>query len=166
MFIRSVLSSFRAANSFTSLCRYSSSSKSGSLTNVGIVGVPFDKGQRINSCTHMGPKAIRDGGLVEEIKLFNGMINSNRVIQDQFSISIIYIEWVDIKDYGDIKLGEPSHAESPKNMSNYYEVVNTMKNLSDKVYEVLKDKRMCITLGGDHSLGFGKFISTGRSLRF
>lgn len=69
---------------------------------------------------------------------------------------IFIIEIVDIKDYGDITLGKICDAESPKNMFNYHEVVSTMQNLSDKVLEVLKDNRMCITLGGDHSVGFGK----------
>lgn len=57
--------------SMISLCRFSTVS----FTNkVGIIGVPFDKGQRINSSNskNLGPKAIRDGGLVCEIQLFNG----------------------------------------------------------------------------------------------
>lgn len=65
---------------------------------------------------------------------------------------------MDIKDYGDITLGRISDAEAPKNMFNYHEVVSTMQNLSDKVLEVLKDNRFPITIGGDHSVGFGKFI--------
>lgn len=58
-------------------------------------------------------------------------------------------------------MGQSSASESPKNMFNYHEVVSTMQNLSDKVLEVLKDNRMCITLGGDHSVGFGKFCRIG-----
>lgn len=54
-----------------SLCRFSTVSFK---NKVGIVGVPFDKGQRINSSNskNFGPKAIRDGGLISEIRLFNG----------------------------------------------------------------------------------------------
>lgn len=52
-------------------------------------------------------------------------------------------------------LGTPSTSEHPSNMHNYYEVINTMKNLSEKVFEVLSDQRMCVTLGGDHSLAIG-----------
>lgn len=65
---------------------------------------------------------------------------------------------MDVKDYGDIALGQVSASESPKNMFNYHEVVSTMQNLSDKVLEVLNDSRMSIVLGGDHSVGFGKFL--------
>lgn len=69
---------------------------------------------------------------------------------------IIYLEWVDIVDYGDIKLGTtPPNSITPNNMANYFEVINTMRNLSDKVFEVLSDQRLCVTLGGDHSLGIG-----------
>lgn len=70
---------------------------------------------------------------------------------------VIYLEWVDILDYGDIQL-EPLSKDSllfPPNMLNYHEVIKTMRNLTDKVYEVLSDQRMCITLGGDHSLAIG-----------
>lgn len=67
----------------------------------------------------------------------------------------ILIEFVDIVDYGDIKLGEPTQLPNPPNMHNYHEVVNTMRNLSDKVFQVLSDGRLCVTLGGDHSLAIG-----------
>lgn len=40
-------------------------------------------------------------------------------------------------------------------MRNFHEVVNTMRNLSDRVHDVLQDGRLCMTLGGDHSMGFG-----------
>lgn len=57
--------------SLISSCRFSTVSFA---NKVGIIGVPFDKGQRINSSNskNLGPKAIRDGGLISEIKLFNG----------------------------------------------------------------------------------------------
>lgn len=58
-------------------------------------------------------------------------------------------------DYGDIQLGAKSDIEHPSNMNNYHEVINTMRNLTDKVYEVMSDNRFCVTLGGDHSLGIG-----------
>lgn len=42
------------------------------VRKVGIIGVPFDKGQTVNSVFHEGPKAIRDGGLIAKIVEFNG----------------------------------------------------------------------------------------------
>lgn len=47
------------------------------VRRVGIVGVPFDKGQKINSTIHEGPKSIRDGGLVAHIREFNGSFLMN-----------------------------------------------------------------------------------------
>lgn len=40
-------------------------------------------------------------------------------------------------------------------MRNYHEVMGTMANLAERVSQVLHDGRLCITLGGDHSLGLG-----------
>lgn len=36
-------------------------------TNVGIVGIPCEKGQK-KSGVALGPQALRDGGLIEELK--------------------------------------------------------------------------------------------------
>lgn len=51
----------------------------GCVKRVGIIGVPFDRGQQINTEFHEGPKAIRDGGLIDELTEFNGKceINTN-----------------------------------------------------------------------------------------
>ena len=51
-------------------CRQASSSVFGN--KIGIVGCPFSDGQQINSCTKLGPEAVRDGGLIKEIKDYNG----------------------------------------------------------------------------------------------
>lgn len=109
------------------------------MTKVGIVGVPFKKGQRLSG-VELGPDCIRKGGLVEEIKEFN--------------------HWVDIKDYGDVgervaKIGKG--LPIPSNMLNYGAFVGTMEALTEKVHEVYRDNRMCWTLGGDHSIAVGKF---------
>lgn len=40
-------------------------------------------------------------------------------------------------------------------MLNYKDTVNTMKSVSEKVTDILNDGRICFTLGGDHSIGFG-----------
>lgn len=111
-----------------------------SLTKVGIIGVPFNKGQKLNGVAY-GPNAIRNGGLIENIKEFN--------------------EHVNILDYGDVieSDGTLLNGENvPKNMGNFAIFADTMKRLSDKVYEVLNDGRICWTLGGDHSIAFGEYI--------
>lgn len=115
--------------------------KEHSVCRVGIVGVPFNKGQRLCGVS-LGPEAIRKGGLVEEIKTFN--------------------EWVDIKDYGDVieYTADLSTTNDPlpKNMRNYATFAGTMQRVSDKVLEVYRDNRICWTLGGDHSVAVGETI--------
>lgn len=106
---------------------------------MGIVGVPFDKGQRLSGVS-LGPGVIRKGGLIEDISEFN--------------------PWVDFKDFGDVaeqRMDILSDISSPKNMRNYDFFASTMQRLSDKVLEVYRDDRMCWTLGGDHSIAVGKF---------
>lgn len=100
----------------------------------GIIGVPFGKGQR-RSGVHHGPKAIRDAGLIQEIQSFN--------------------QNVDIKDYGDIPEVDVELKSVPKNMHNYATAMGTMRNLSHRVNEILNEDRMCLTLGGDHTVAIG-----------
>lgn len=52
---------------FPSRCLFRCKSKS----SVGLLGVPFDKGQG-KSGVALGPDAIRNGGLVKELLEFNG----------------------------------------------------------------------------------------------
>lgn len=71
-------STTQRATAAAAIRRQSSSSSSASaekVTRIGIVGVPFDKGQKVNSVVHEGPKAIRDGGLIEHIQEFNGNVS-------------------------------------------------------------------------------------------
>lgn len=101
---------------------------------VGIIGVPFSKGAKVSG-VQLGPKAIRDAGLVKEINDFHPD--------------------VDIKDYGDVPEVDVELPTLPKNMPNYQTVVGTMRNLSQRVSEVLNEGRTCITLGGDHTIAIG-----------
>lgn len=112
-----------------------------SVARVGIIGVPFNKGQQ-RSGVSLGPQAIRNAGLVEEIKEFN--------------------QWVDIQDYGDVNELNAEIANSrllPKNMPNYAIFAGTMQRLSNKVLEVYRDSRMCWTIGGDHSIAVGEAVA-------
>lgn len=40
-------------------------------------------------------------------------------------------------------------------MKNYTHVISVMEEVSQNVYKILQDNRLCITLGGDHSMAFG-----------
>ncbi|XP_012284604.1 arginase, hepatic [Orussus abietinus] len=98
---------------------------------VGIVGVPFEKGQKKEGVAR-GPEAIRKAGLIKELEGLG----------------------LDVKDYGDITY-EVNTTGSIDNMSHLSEVASCTKSLSEMVQKVLKDGRQVVTLGGDHSLGIG-----------
>lgn len=110
-------------------------------TKIGLLGVPYNSGTATNFADKidiLGPKLIRqNGGLIEEIEEFN--------------------ENVDIKDFGDLPINDAQSELklSPKNMENYGGFMPLMKLLSEKVQEIRAENRICITLGGDHSLAVG-----------
>lgn len=72
MFVRSVLRSFNRTGASLSGFQPFAKCSTGCGDNIGIVGVPSDRGQKINTEFHRGPQAIRDGGLIEELTAFNG----------------------------------------------------------------------------------------------
>uniref|UniRef100_A0A1B6CW41 Arginase n=2 Tax=Clastoptera arizonana TaxID=38151 RepID=A0A1B6CW41_9HEMI len=103
---------------------------------IGVIGVPFHKGQRKDG-VDKGPEVLRNGGLLTELlKLGHN-----------------------VKDYGNILY------EKTENSSNSFPMANSMINLeeiaacnhklSDKVYEILEVGSKVITLGGDHSVVVG-----------
>ncbi|XP_003485979.1 arginase, hepatic [Bombus impatiens] len=98
---------------------------------VGIIGVPFDKGQHKEGVAH-GPEAIRTAGLVRELKSLG----------------------LDVKDYGDISY-KAKNVDGVNNMSHLGDVAGCTSYLSEKVQEILKDDRRVLTIGGDHSVGIG-----------
>lgn len=110
-------------------------------TKVGLLGVPFNRGVKEPGIigTELAPKVIRDGGLVNEIESFH--------------------ENLDLKDFGDMVIDSNDVKQSaPANMHHYNTgFQSNMQRLSDKVQEIRKDERICITIGGDHSIAVGEF---------
>ncbi|GLV39028.1 arginase [Carabus blaptoides fortunei] len=100
---------------------------------VGVIGVPFNKGQRKDG-VQMGPSVIRESGLLTEFKELYPNI--------------------DIKDYGDVKYEIEQEIEVP-NMRNWTHVAKCNEELSKHVYNIIQAQRVCLTLGGDHSIGLG-----------
>ncbi|CAB3237168.1 unnamed protein product [Arctia plantaginis] len=103
------------------------------LKKVGVVGVPFEKGQKKYGVS-VAPAALRSAGLLEAL----------REIDD-----------LDVKDYGDIDTSSPELDLHVKNMDHLSMVSNCNKRLSEQVTQVLKDDRIAVTIGGDHSIGVG-----------
>lgn len=103
---------------------------------VGILGVPFDMGQTKPGVAN-GPAAIRRLGLFERLEEIEGKLH--------------------IKDYGDVFYETPKylqHEEVP-NMKAYGHVAACNYEVSKAVEKIIKEGRVCVTLGGDHSLGVG-----------
>ncbi len=113
-----------------------------STTNkhIGIIGVPFSGGQRKQGVGN-GPKALRKGGLIKDLQAISPTFN--------------------IKDYGDIDYkieADSAWNRSVDNMNKLEHVSFCCKALSEKVQQILKDGRTCISLGGDHSIAIGMSI--------
>ncbi|CAH2989986.1 unnamed protein product [Chilo suppressalis] len=103
------------------------------LKKVGIVGVPFEKGQKKYGVS-VAPAALRAAGLIEELSEIDGL---------------------DVKDFGDIEVTCSDSTPVVDNMAHLQQVSVCNKRLSDKVSEILKDERVAVTIGGDHSIGVG-----------
>lgn len=112
---------------------------SGTRQRIGVIGVPYSKGQP-KAGVEFGPFAIRQTGFVEELKSLGHSVT----------------------DHGDVKvdLAEDRMVGLVKN-STSIGVIN--KKLSDTVHEMTKQYDTCITLGGDHTLGFGSILGHART---
>ncbi|KAJ8734095.1 hypothetical protein PYW07_014646 [Mythimna separata] len=102
------------------------------LKKVGIIGVPFEKGQKKYGVS-VAPAALRYAGLLDQLREIDGL---------------------DVKDYGDIET--PGIEEvAMENMAHLALVSACNKKLSQKVSQVLREDRIAVTIGGDHSIGVG-----------
>ncbi|XP_059480121.1 arginase, hepatic [Neocloeon triangulifer] len=107
-------------------------SNNNSNARVGIVGVPFEKGQR-NSGVSRGPGVLRAGGIVQDLLSFG----------------------CDVKDYGDVDYKVEQPGTQVNNMLEYDDFASCMEKVSSTVKQVLSEGRLCLSLGGDHSMGVG-----------
>ncbi|XP_048481756.1 arginase, hepatic isoform X2 [Plutella xylostella] len=113
--------------------RMSQSKKWEPLARVGILGVPFEKGQKKYGVS-VAPAALRCAGLVEQLR---------------------QIEGLDVKDFGDVDIPKSPPSARVDNMEHLEQVSACAQALSTRVAEVLRDGRVVVTIGGDHSIGVG-----------
>lgn len=99
---------------------------------IGLIGAPFSKGQPRGGVEE-GPKSLRDAGLIDKLKE-----------QD-----------CDVKDYGDLHFVDVENDEPFQNVKNPRTVGQANEKLAKTVTEVKKSGRICLTVGGDHSLAVG-----------
>lgn len=106
-----------------------------STSPIGILGVPLSKGQP-KSGVDQAPDVLRSYGLIKQLQDLG----------------------LDVKDYGNVKFNYMADAtiQSVFGKLKYpLEVGAACQKISEAVKEVLLEKRKCVTLGGDHSLGIG-----------
>ncbi|KAL4706836.1 hypothetical protein ACJJTC_010070 [Scirpophaga incertulas] len=102
------------------------------LNKVGIIGVPFEKGQKKYGVS-VAPAAMRTAGLIEQLTEIDGL---------------------DVKDFGDIETVCDENIKVD-NMAHLPLVSACNRQLSNRVSQVLRDGRVVVTIGGDHSIGVG-----------
>ncbi|XP_077986199.1 arginase-1-like [Glandiceps talaboti] len=100
--------------------------------NIGVLGVPIHTGQQKQGVQN-GPTAMKDAGLIEKIKELENEVEDYG--------DIVFIDIEDDPPFGITK--------NPRNVG------AANKKISDMVSKVIQDNRMCISLGGDHSMAIG-----------
>ncbi|XP_045106730.1 arginase, hepatic-like isoform X2 [Portunus trituberculatus] len=104
---------------------------------VGVIGAAFEKGQRRIGVSD-GPKVIRETGVLNHLAGLG----------------------LDIRDFGDVedKNSDTKDAEiqlGPDGERHHTTVLEYNRRLAASVSEVVKEGRVCVTLGGDHSISIG-----------
>lgn len=114
-----------------------------STKQIGIIGVPFGRGAGKRGVEN-GPKALRESGLIDEIKSISSSI--------------------DVKDYGDVHYELlRSNGRKINNLKELEHVAACNKALADKIEEIANDNRMPIAIGGDHSMAIGSITGALRT---
>ncbi|XP_055844480.1 arginase-1 [Episyrphus balteatus] len=100
--------------------------------SLGIIGVPFCKGQEKNGVEET-PRILRKAGLID-------------ILQERILVN----------DYGDLEIQEITLKNKElQNMKNYGEFQGCSISLIQKVQDILKENDVYLAIGGDHSIGFG-----------
>ncbi|CAL4106302.1 unnamed protein product, partial [Meganyctiphanes norvegica] len=102
--------------------------------HVGVLGAPFNKGQRKPGVTQ-GPEAIRATGVLQRLQQLGD----------------------EIQDYGDVTPAETTIEVKlgPDGERNLESVLEYNRMLAGRVQKVLTETELCVTIGGDHSISIG-----------
>lgn len=112
----------------------------GNNKKVGILGVPLGFGA--------GKKGSELG--VTAMRLSK--------IQDKLLTEHIEELGFDLKDYGDVEIVKPGYiAEKDENPKYLKEMIESSRNTAENVKQILRDDRIPVILGGDHSIAIGSF---------
>ncbi|XP_014767975.1 arginase, hepatic [Octopus bimaculoides] len=102
------------------------------LQKIGVIGVPLNKGQDKQG-VELGPKALRDHGLITSLEDLGHRIN----------------------DYGNIQFENIEEDDKQSLIKNGLFLSHASKKISNAVKKVIQAGEICLTLGGDHSLTTG-----------
>ncbi|XP_047735888.1 arginase, hepatic [Hyalella azteca] len=126
---------------------------------IGVLGAPFEKGQK-HAGVAQGPSALRKTGF----------------------LSALTERGLDVLDYGDVREdlststssttsssgggggGGGQYSTGPEGEKDFYRVLEYNKKLAVAVADVLRDDRLCVTLGGDHTIAIGTIAGHAASL--
>ncbi len=108
-------------------------------TELALIGVPCDAGTDIRGAS-LGPQALRLAGLPQALGDLGAVIS----------------------DTGDIAGPQNSEAAPASGCRNLKSVSTWCRLIQEQVYSALKEKKLPIILGGDHSLSMGSIKAVAR----
>jgi arginase len=113
------------------------------MGKAAIIGVPLDLGGNRRG-VDMGPSALRLTSLATRIRMLG----------------------YDVVDTGDVDVPLPEECHVGDAKKKYAkEIADVCGRLCDRVDDVLKEARLPVTLGGDHSLAIGSIAGVSRNFR-
>lgn len=101
-------------------------------SNIGLVGIPFYRGQPQPGVAQ-APQKLREFGIISKLETMG----------------------YDVEDFGDVQF-EQMKVDPPHNNVKYPRTVGAAsKKIADKVSNIISQDKVALTLGGDHSMTIG-----------
>ena len=111
--------------------------------SAAIIGVPLDLGANRRG-VDMGPSALRVTGLADRLRALG----------------------YDVKDFGDVDVPLPEECDIGEPNKKFAEDIKEVcEDVCEMVLKALKQGRMPVILGGDHSLAMGSIAATAKAFR-
>ncbi|HEU4339500.1 MAG TPA: arginase [Planctomycetota bacterium] len=111
--------------------------------SAAIIGVPLDLGANRRG-VDMGPSALRVTGLADRLRVLG----------------------YDIKDFGDVDVPLPEECDIGEPNKKFAEDIKEVcEDLCEMVLKAMKQGRLPVILGGDHSLAMGSIAATAKAFR-
>jgi len=113
------------------------------IRKAAIIGVPLDLGANRRG-VDMGPSALRVTGLADRIAALG----------------------IDVKDFGDVDVPLPEESEiGEKNKKYADDIRDVCEDVCEMVLKAMKQGRLPVVLGGDHSIAMGSIAASAKFYR-